>query len=155
MFTNPVGGLTVGIVAGFLQVVYLNTLDKLMNTRFIVDTSGTFGMFILSGIQGGIWSAIFTAFQSVQGTASTFGDAGYKLSYVSGGSQIGALGVSIGISSLVGCLVGLILKFSNKNNSDDQFLDATYWLVEDDGISYRLASPAFDANYMESQINIR
>lgn len=154
IITKPVGGLVIGIVAGFLHVLYLNKLDKRMNSKFIIDTSGAFSMFVLSGVQGGIWSAVFTAFQTVPIAKVTF-DTGYSLPFSTGGGQMGALATSIAISSLTGTLIGLILKFSNKNNEDDQFLDATYWVIEDDGICYRDTSPTFQNTFVESQVHIR
>lgn len=140
---NPAACLVIGIVAGFFQVLYLNKLDKLMNRRFVIDSSGAFGMFILAGVQGGIWAAVFTAFQNSPTTKYGFIDDGYTLPVRTVGGQFGALGTSIAIPALVGTMIGIILKFSNKNNEDDQFLDATYWLLEDDGISYRDESPVF------------
>jgi hypothetical protein len=136
-------------------VVYLRFLDKLVNKRFIIDTSGAFGMFIIAGIEGGIWSAIFTEFQIRSSTKSSFVDAGYHLPLATGARQIGALGSSIGIAALVGTFIGIILKFGNKNNEDDQFSDATYWLVEDDGISYREVITSHQNSFIESQVNIR
>lgn len=87
---------------------------------------------------GGVWSAVFAELQTKSNVTKTvWVDSAFSLSLpTEAAKQIGVIGTSLAFGSLVGTLIGIILKFANKNNEDDQFEDSTYWTVHDDGISY-------------------
>lgn len=132
IITNTAGAMTVGIVAGFLQVLYLAKLDRLVNKRAVIDSCGGLGMFVFAGIQGGFWSAIFMDFQvRWSSTKSILLDSakGYSLPLSTGGLQIAALFMTIAIAAGVGAVIGLIFKFSNKNSDEDQYNDGAYWTI--------------------------
>lgn len=139
IIVNVAGAMTVGLIAGFLQVLYLAKIDKYVNKRAIIDSCGGLGMFVFAGIQGGFWSAIFMDFQVRWTNVKTVfldSSSGYTLPLSTGGLQIAALAMTIGIATGIGAILGLIFKFSNKNNDDDQYNDGAYWTIDDDGISF-------------------
>ena len=72
MITNPAAALIVGGIAGVAQVLWNRFIDRHVNELSIIDSLGALGLFAISGFQGGLWTAIFSAIQASDSTKSFF-----------------------------------------------------------------------------------
>jgi len=62
----PVAGITVGVLAGIIGVAMLSYMRRYMNRRGVINSNGSVEAFMLSGVQGGIWSSVFSVFLNQQ-----------------------------------------------------------------------------------------
>lgn len=123
------------MLSGVIGVCMLSYLRRYMNRRGVLNSSGCVEAFMLSGLQGGIWSAVFAVFRNMQ----QFYTSGYTVSittdvYTQGGLQIGGLFISAAIGVLTGFISTSLLRGMNRLDSDDYFDDGLAWTIEDDGL---------------------
>lgn len=135
IITNPAAALTVGVIAGIVQVLWNRLIDRCVNELSIIDSLSGLGLFALSGFQGGVWTAIFSGTQSSDSTKSFFyanqdgSPTNFSMYLHSAGEQIGALFMTMGIAAIAGGLTGGILYCINKTSAGQQFNDSTYWKI--------------------------
>lgn len=143
LITNPAAALVVGAIAGIVQVLWNRLVEKHVNQISIIDSLNCLGLFGIAGFQGGLWAAIFSGVQSNDSTKSIFlanqpnSPHNFSMYVHTGGEQIGALFMTLGIATIAGGIVGWILFFINRNAAGYQFTDSTYWKTEDDGIHFK------------------
>lgn len=135
LVSSPIAAIVVGLLSGVIAVTMLSYLQRYMNRRGVLDTNGFVPTFLLSGLQGGIWSAVFTVFiNEQQYYTSGFSFVVFFDVYTQGGLQIAGIFVSV----VIGCITGFfsvgLIRGMNHLNVDDYFDDGLSWTIEDDGL---------------------
>lgn len=125
--------MTVGIVAGMLTSILMNTAVKSLNKKNIVDSQGFVIPVLIACFIGGfiVFPCVILRHYTLsveEGTTyhslgdqeqSTYEEAGYQLAY---------FGVTFGVSVITGLIAGLVLRVTKEEYTD--FSD--YKLYSDD-----------------------
>lgn len=113
----------------------LSYLRRYMNRKGVLNSNGFVETFLLSGLQGGLWSAITSLFVNMQ----QYYTSGYTITvnidvYTQGGLQIGGIFISAAIGVISGLFSTAFLRGMNYLDVDDYFDDGLSWTIEDDGL---------------------
>jgi len=135
---NPVAPIVVGIFSGTVNTLLLSGTSRKINANGVINTNPVIETFLIGGICGGLWSALFATFQGgyVDFSASfpTYSYPIDRTNFKQGGLQVAGTFISVGIAIILGIIAGLIIFLMNKNTTEDQFDDGTYWTIEDYGL---------------------
>ena len=115
MIFYPVAPLVTGAVSGALAVVCLSYLRR-WNANFgILDSNGAVETFLIPGVCGALWAAIYAAFSggSYNFQTSEYNYPSYGGNFIQGGLEIAGIFITLGIAVLLGIGTGYFVKWAN------------------------------------------
>lgn len=107
--------MTTGMVSGIIAVVSLSYLRRWNTTSGILDSNGSVESFLIPGVCGSIWAAIYAAFS---GGSYNFSTSEYNYPYfggnfIQGGLEIAGIFITLGVAVFLGIIVGYFVKWAN------------------------------------------
>ena len=135
----PVAPIVTGTVAGIVAVLCLSFMRRWNATRGVLDTNGAVEAFLVPGVLGAIWAAIYAAFSggSYDYLTKYYNYPSIGGNFIQGGLEIAGIFITLGIAIIVGILVGYFVRRMNSFERDDHFDDGTSMTIEDDGLWYK------------------
>ena len=124
---NPVYAIVIGVVAGSIQVIIMNLIEKKVARERSIFNTFSFSLFGIQGLIGAIFAAIWNA--AIRSRTEGFV---YDFSTNQVFSWIISL-ISLPMGLLFGLGAGALCYAVGTHRREDHFDDFTYW-VNDDGI---------------------
>ena len=132
VFPNPFPAILIGFACGIL-VTWLNTKKRGMNENGVIDSLGSFFVFLVPSFIGAIYSAIlFTT--SPYGPENTSNNVQMDTSrnrFGQGGFQLIGLIITICIAAAAGFLIGLLMKLVNNVSGPEDLFDDNQYIEKD------------------------
>ena len=132
--TNPVYALVIGCVAGAIQTVWQNYVEKKRSKRDTIVNTFSFCLFGIQGLIGSVFASGFRHALYSQTNGQTFTNLD-SIPYPVFNFVTAIISAGIGI--FFGIVIGLLMYCAGKHEHEEHFHDFTYW-VNDDGIRYEL-----------------
>ena len=131
--TNPVYALVIGTIAGIVQTLFQNYVEKKRSRKDSITNTFSFCLFGIQGFIGSIFASGFRNALDTQtdGLTISLGSIPYPV------FNFAAACISAGIGIVFGIILGIIFYCTAKHDHSEHFHDYTYW-VNDDGIRYDL-----------------
>lgn len=104
-----------GTISGVVAVLSLSFLRRWNSNQGVLDTNGVIETFLIPGVCGSIWAAIYAAFSggNFNYQTSEYNYPAFGGRFMQGGLEIAGIFITLGIAVMIGIGAGYFVKWLN------------------------------------------